>query len=274
MTGRAGLEVDTLTIRIPIRLQRRGGRKLIVMPEGVTAPARKPSRDETLVKALVRAHGWRRRIESGRRSRSPTLRSKRASRSPMFAGCSRSHAWRRTLWKRSWTGDSRGAAGCRGAGEWTACLERPEGDVGLQQLTLTCSESCSTAVIQCRGFDSLGVSASEPPHARSWAAEVALKLKQTAGKRKSEPACPVCARKQPWLAGAGGRRMQPKPELARFLSIRIGLQADQPWAAYPNADARHTTIARLGLGRRHSSARTEPLTRLVRTIGTRWVERY
>jgi hypothetical protein len=66
MTKRAGLEVDTLTIRMPIRLQRRGGRKLIMTPEGVAAPARKPSPDETLVKALVRAHRWRRRIESGR----------------------------------------------------------------------------------------------------------------------------------------------------------------------------------------------------------------
>ena len=66
MTVRAALELDTLTIRIPIRLQRRGGRKLIMMPEGVAASARKPSRDETLVKALVRAHRWRRRIESGR----------------------------------------------------------------------------------------------------------------------------------------------------------------------------------------------------------------
>jgi len=66
VTGRAALEPDTLTIRIPIRLQRRGGRKLIMTPEGVAAPARKPSRDETLVKALVRAHRWRRRIESGR----------------------------------------------------------------------------------------------------------------------------------------------------------------------------------------------------------------
>jgi hypothetical protein len=65
MTDRVGLEVDTLTIRIPIRLRRRGGRKLIMTPEGVAAPARKPSRDETLVKALVRAHRWRRRIESG-----------------------------------------------------------------------------------------------------------------------------------------------------------------------------------------------------------------
>ena len=65
MAGSAGLEVDTLTIRIPMRLQRRGGRKLIMTPEGVATPARKPSRDETLVKALVRAHCWRRKIESG-----------------------------------------------------------------------------------------------------------------------------------------------------------------------------------------------------------------
>ena len=66
MTVRAALELDTLTIRIPIRLQRRGGRKLIMTPEGVAALARKPSRDEILIKALVRAHRWRRQIESGR----------------------------------------------------------------------------------------------------------------------------------------------------------------------------------------------------------------
>ena len=64
MTERPGPEVETLTIRIPMGLQRRGGRKLMT-PEGVAVPARKPSRDETLVKALVRAHRWRRRIESG-----------------------------------------------------------------------------------------------------------------------------------------------------------------------------------------------------------------
>jgi hypothetical protein len=65
MTERVGQEVETLTIRIPMRLQRRGGRKLIVTPEGATMPPPKPARDETLVKALVRAHRWRRRIESG-----------------------------------------------------------------------------------------------------------------------------------------------------------------------------------------------------------------
>jgi hypothetical protein len=66
MTELAALEIDTLTIRIPMRLQRRGGRKLIMAPEGVAMPTLKPRPDETLIKALVRAHRWRRKIESGR----------------------------------------------------------------------------------------------------------------------------------------------------------------------------------------------------------------
>ena len=66
MTERAGLEVDTLTIRIPMRLQRRGGRKLIMTPEGAAMPTSKPRPDDTLIKALVLAHRWRRRIESGK----------------------------------------------------------------------------------------------------------------------------------------------------------------------------------------------------------------
>jgi hypothetical protein len=65
MTEGVGLEVDTLTIRIPIRLQRRGGRKLIVTPEGTPLAMPKPRPDETLIKALVRAHRWRRKIDSG-----------------------------------------------------------------------------------------------------------------------------------------------------------------------------------------------------------------
>jgi hypothetical protein len=46
-------------------LDRRGGHKLIMTPEGSAVPAPKPLRDETLIKALVRAHRWRSRIESG-----------------------------------------------------------------------------------------------------------------------------------------------------------------------------------------------------------------
>ena len=66
MTERTSHEVETLTIRIPIRLQRRGGRKLIMTPEGSALPTPKPRRDDPLIKALVRAHRWRRRIESVR----------------------------------------------------------------------------------------------------------------------------------------------------------------------------------------------------------------
>jgi hypothetical protein len=58
-------EVETLTIRIPMQLQRRGGRKLIMTPEGAAMPAPKPRRDDTLIKAIVRAHRWRRKIEGG-----------------------------------------------------------------------------------------------------------------------------------------------------------------------------------------------------------------
>ena len=67
MGDRTSHEIETLTIRIPMRLQRRGGRKLIMMPEGAAVPPTpKPSRDDTLIKVLVRAHRWRRRIESGK----------------------------------------------------------------------------------------------------------------------------------------------------------------------------------------------------------------
>jgi hypothetical protein len=48
-----------------MRLQRRRGWKLIMTPEGSAVPAPKPLRDETLAKALVRAHRWRRTIEIG-----------------------------------------------------------------------------------------------------------------------------------------------------------------------------------------------------------------
>ena len=45
-----------------MRQRRRVAGTLIMIPKGAAVPA--PSRDETLVNALVRAHRWRRRIES------------------------------------------------------------------------------------------------------------------------------------------------------------------------------------------------------------------
>lgn len=53
---------DTVTLYVPFRLVKRGGRKEMQMPEGA-AQSRKA--DNTLVKALARAFRWKRMQESG-----------------------------------------------------------------------------------------------------------------------------------------------------------------------------------------------------------------
>ena len=61
------LDSSTLIVRIPMRFQRRGGRKRIVAPDGSElAPISKPQPDRTLVKALARAWRWQRMLEEGR----------------------------------------------------------------------------------------------------------------------------------------------------------------------------------------------------------------
>ena len=61
------LDGTTLVVRIPMRFQRRGGRKRIVAPDGSElAPSSKPQPDGTLVKALARAHRWQGMLEEGR----------------------------------------------------------------------------------------------------------------------------------------------------------------------------------------------------------------
>lgn len=53
---------DTMTIHVPFRVVKRGGRKEMILPEGASQ-SRKP--DNTLVKALARAFRWKRMLESG-----------------------------------------------------------------------------------------------------------------------------------------------------------------------------------------------------------------
>jgi len=56
----------TITVRIPMTFVRRGGRKAIVAPDGGDAwtPAR-PRLDEVLIRAVARAHRWKRLLDKG-----------------------------------------------------------------------------------------------------------------------------------------------------------------------------------------------------------------
>lgn len=53
---------ETITIHVPFRLVKRGGRKEMQLPPG--AP-QQPKADNTLIKALARAFRWKRMLESG-----------------------------------------------------------------------------------------------------------------------------------------------------------------------------------------------------------------
>ena len=53
---------ETVTVHIPFRLVKRGGRKEMQLPDGASGHSKM---DNTLVKALARAFRWKRMLESG-----------------------------------------------------------------------------------------------------------------------------------------------------------------------------------------------------------------
>ncbi|MFC6689155.1 hypothetical protein [Jhaorihella thermophila] len=53
---------DTITLHVPFRVVKRGGRKEVQLPD--VAPVQRKT-DSTLVKALARAFRWKRMLESG-----------------------------------------------------------------------------------------------------------------------------------------------------------------------------------------------------------------
>ena len=57
---------QTLTVRVPFTIRKRGGRKLAIAADGSTLAPPRPRIDNTLVKALARAHRWNRLLETGR----------------------------------------------------------------------------------------------------------------------------------------------------------------------------------------------------------------
>ena len=53
---------DTITVHVPFRVVKRGGRKEMHLPEGAAQMRRT---DSTLIKALARAYRWKRLLDAG-----------------------------------------------------------------------------------------------------------------------------------------------------------------------------------------------------------------
>ena len=60
----------TITVRVPLAIRKRGGRKLVVLPDGAVQVAEPPvvatRADPAVVKALARAFRWQKLLDEGR----------------------------------------------------------------------------------------------------------------------------------------------------------------------------------------------------------------
>ena len=63
--GSSGNPNRTLTAHVPLTFRKRGGRRLVLAPEGSAAVSRRARIDNSLIKALARAFRWQRLIETG-----------------------------------------------------------------------------------------------------------------------------------------------------------------------------------------------------------------
>jgi hypothetical protein len=55
-----------VTVKVPFAVRKRGGRKLVLAPDGAPVPPAAPHVDSTLVKAIARAFRWQKMLETGR----------------------------------------------------------------------------------------------------------------------------------------------------------------------------------------------------------------
>jgi hypothetical protein len=57
---------QTVTVTVPFAIRKRGGRKLVIAPDGVAAePSPRARIDSTLLKTLARGFRWRKLLETG-----------------------------------------------------------------------------------------------------------------------------------------------------------------------------------------------------------------
>ena len=55
----------TFTVHVSLAVRKRGGRKLVLAPEGAPAWSPRARLDNAMVKAVARAHRWKRMLETG-----------------------------------------------------------------------------------------------------------------------------------------------------------------------------------------------------------------
>ena len=64
------MSATTIAVRVPFAIKKRGGRKIVVAPDGSVLPGAprqaRTTSDPALLKALARAFRWRRMLEDGR----------------------------------------------------------------------------------------------------------------------------------------------------------------------------------------------------------------
>ena len=67
MKGAAAVKKNeqTLTVRVPMTFRKRGGRKLVIAPDGGTWAAPRRPVDNAMVKAIARALRWWKLLETG-----------------------------------------------------------------------------------------------------------------------------------------------------------------------------------------------------------------
>jgi hypothetical protein len=66
MTTQLSKDGALLTVHVPMAFRKRGGRKLMLAPSGTEiSPMRGRRVDSALVRAIARAHRWKRMLESG-----------------------------------------------------------------------------------------------------------------------------------------------------------------------------------------------------------------
>ena len=60
------MATDVVSVDVPMTFKKRGGRKVIVLPDGTQGnPAPKATIDNTMIKAVARAFRWQKLLENG-----------------------------------------------------------------------------------------------------------------------------------------------------------------------------------------------------------------